>query len=63
MNVVDNPNKISRKLISGQEYKSTLTALNKAINGSSIEDFLTAAENAMQACSMILKKIDKKKDR
>lgn len=53
----------SNFLISGQEYKSTFTALNKAINGTSIEDFLTAAENAMQTCSMILKKVDKKKDR
>lgn len=50
-------------ILLGQEYKSTLTALNKSLNGSSIDDFLTASENAMQSCSMILKKIDKKKDR
>lgn len=33
------------------------------MTGTSIEEFLLAAENALQACSMILKKIDKKKDR
>lgn len=47
----------------GQEYKPALTALNKAVAGASIDDFLTAAENALESCSMILKKIDKKKDR
>lgn len=47
----------------GQEYKAPLTALIKSTNGTSIEEFLTAAENALQSCSMILKKIDKKKDR
>ena len=46
----------------GQEYKATLVVLNKALPGT-IEDFFQAAENALQACSMILKKIDKKKDR
>ncbi|XP_031634719.1 E3 UFM1-protein ligase 1 homolog [Contarinia nasturtii] len=47
----------------GQEYKSALTALNKAVAGTSIDEFLEAAENALEACGMILKKIDKKKDR
>ncbi|XP_065073685.1 E3 UFM1-protein ligase 1 homolog [Ochlerotatus camptorhynchus] len=47
-----------------QDYKPALQALNKAITSSaSIDDFLVVAENALQACSMILKKIDKKKDR
>lgn len=50
-------------MLPGAEYKTALTALNKAVNGTSIDDFLTAAENALQACSMILKKVDKKKDR
>lgn len=54
-------NKIA--LDSGSEYKSTLVALNKAVAGASIEDFLTAAENVLESCSMILKKVDKKKDR
>ncbi|XP_055544355.1 E3 UFM1-protein ligase 1 homolog [Wyeomyia smithii] len=47
-----------------QEYKAALLALNKATNSSaSIDDYLVVAENALQVCSMILKKIDKKKDR
>lgn len=54
-------NKIAQD--AGQDYKSTLQALNKAVMGASIDDFLTAAENALESCSMILKKIDKKKDR
>lgn len=45
------------------EYKLPLAALNKSLTGSSIEDFLSVAETALQACSMILKKVDKKKDR
>lgn len=43
-------------------FKSPLIALNKSLNGS-IEDFLIASENMLTACSMILKKIDKKKDK
>lgn len=54
-------NKIAQEC--GQEYKSALIALNKAVAAASIDDFLTAAENALESCSMILKKIDKKKDR
>lgn len=46
-----------------EEYKSALSSLNKSLNGDSVDDFLTAAENALQVCSMILKKVDKKKDR
>lgn len=53
-------NKIAQD--SGQ-YKPALVALNKAVAGGSIDDFLTAAETALESCSMILKKIDKKKDR
>lgn len=45
------------------QYKSALGTLNKAVAGSSIEDFLQAVENALEACGMILKKVDKKKDR
>jgi len=43
-------------------YKASLVALNKSLNGS-IEDFLVAAENALLPCSMIVKKIDKKRDK
>jgi len=43
-------------------YKASLVALNKSLNGS-VEDFLVAAENALLPCSMIVKKIDKKRDK
>lgn len=43
-------------------YKQSLVALNKSLNGS-VEDFLIAAENMLAPCSMIVKKIDKKKDK
>ncbi|KAG5681828.1 hypothetical protein PVAND_011236 [Polypedilum vanderplanki] len=43
-------------------YKQTLTALNKSLN-LSVEEFLIAAENMLVPCSMIAKKIDKKKDK
>lgn len=42
------------------EYKASLTELNKSLNKSSIEEFLIASENALKSCSMIIKKIDKK---
>ncbi|XP_062545565.1 E3 UFM1-protein ligase 1 homolog [Armigeres subalbatus] len=59
---VEQRNKIVQEC--SQEYKSALQALNKAVSSSaSIDDFLDVAENALQTCSMILKKIDKKKDR
>uniref|UniRef100_A0A0K8TMS3 E3 UFM1-protein ligase 1 homolog n=1 Tax=Tabanus bromius TaxID=304241 RepID=A0A0K8TMS3_TABBR len=45
------------------EYKSALIELNKSISGASVDDFLTAAENAIKDCGMIIKKIDKKKDK
>lgn len=43
-------------------YKQPLVTLNKALSGS-VEDFLVAAENVLAPCSMIVKKIDKKKDK
>lgn len=43
-------------------FKAPLIALNKSLNGT-IEDFLIASENVLVACSMIMKKIDKKKDK
>ncbi|XP_062707369.1 E3 UFM1-protein ligase 1 homolog [Aedes albopictus] len=59
---VEQRNKIAQEC--SQEYKGALLALNKAVSSSaSIDDFLDVAESALQACSMILKKIDKKKDR
>lgn len=46
-----------------KEYRLPLQTLNKTLQGSSIDEYLTAAENCLTACSMILKKVDKKKDR
>lgn len=43
-------------------FKQSLTTLNKSLN-ENIEEFLNAAENMLGVCSMILKKIDKKKDK
>lgn len=43
-------------------YKQALVALIKSLNGN-VEDFLVAAENMLTPCSMIVKKIDKKKDK
>ncbi|ETN65365.1 E3 UFM1-protein ligase 1 [Anopheles darlingi] len=46
------------------EYREALQALNKSLSTSeSVDTFLETAEKALQACSMMLKKIDKKKDR
>lgn len=58
---IEQRNKIAQEC--DLEYKSALTELNKALTKSSIEEFLIAAEVALKACSMILKKIDKKKDK
>ncbi|XP_039433197.1 E3 UFM1-protein ligase 1 homolog [Culex pipiens pallens] len=59
---VEQRNKIAADC--GQEYRGALQALNKATASSAaVDDFLIVAENSLQACSMILKKIDKKKDR
>lgn len=58
------PTKCGKTLeITGQEYKAPLLALNKAVGGTSVEEFLEAAGDALEACGMILKKVDKKKDR
>uniref|UniRef100_A0A182LV14 E3 UFM1-protein ligase 1 homolog n=1 Tax=Anopheles culicifacies TaxID=139723 RepID=A0A182LV14_9DIPT len=49
---------------SSAEYRVSLQTLCKALTASeTVEDFLEKTEKAMQACSMMLKKIDKKKDR
>ncbi|XP_050077046.1 E3 UFM1-protein ligase 1 homolog [Anopheles maculipalpis] len=49
---------------SGAEYRAPLQTLCKSVTTSeSVEDFLEKTEKTMQACSMMLKKIDKKKDR
>lgn len=43
------------------EYKTVFLPLVKCLIGQSIDDFMAMVENALLACSMILKKIDKKK--
>uniref|UniRef100_A0A182W7K3 E3 UFM1-protein ligase 1 homolog n=1 Tax=Anopheles minimus TaxID=112268 RepID=A0A182W7K3_9DIPT len=49
---------------SSAEYRAPLQTLCKSLTASeTVEDFLEKTEKAMQACSMMLKKIDKKKDR
>lgn len=58
---VEQRNKISQEC--EKEYRQTFQALNKSTLGTSIDEFIAAAENCLQSCSMILKKIDKKKDR
>lgn len=40
-----------------------MQALTKTLIGTNIDEFMAAAEESLVACSMILKKIDKKKDR
>lgn len=46
-----------------QEFKAPLTNLTKTLTGHSVDEFMTAVEEGLSACSMIIKKIDKKKDR
>ncbi|VEN49343.1 unnamed protein product [Callosobruchus maculatus] len=45
------------------DFKTPLLQLVKSVSGQNIEEFMTAVEEALAPCSMILKKIDKKKDR
>lgn len=45
------------------EYKTSLVALSKTLTGQTVEEFMKATEEALTSCSMIIKKIDKKKDR
>ncbi|XP_060525189.1 E3 UFM1-protein ligase 1 homolog [Cylas formicarius] len=45
------------------EFRTPLLPLVKSLSGQSIDDFMTAVDTALSACSMIIKKVDKKKDR
>lgn len=45
------------------EHRPAIQALSKTLPGTNVDDFMTAAEESLNACSMILKKVDKKKDR
>lgn len=45
------------------EYKPALLSLVKSLSGESIDVFMTAVEESLTVCGMIIKKIDRKKDR
>lgn len=45
------------------EYKIPLLPLVKSLTGQNVDEFMTAVEEGLVACSMIVKKVDKKKDR
>lgn len=45
------------------EAKAPLQNLIKSLAGQNLDDFMAAVEESLAACSMIIKKIDKKKDR
>lgn len=45
------------------EFKTPLLVLLKTLSGQNVDEFMTCVEPALSACSMIIKKIDKKKDR
>ncbi|XP_037951835.1 E3 UFM1-protein ligase 1 homolog [Teleopsis dalmanni] len=57
---VDQRNKVAQEC--DAEYKNPLIEQNKALN-KSIDDFVLATESVLKTCSMIIKKVDKKKDR
>ncbi|TMW48432.1 hypothetical protein DOY81_006477 [Sarcophaga bullata] len=57
---VDQRNKLAQEC--GGDYKPALLELNKAIN-KTIDEFVLATEMVLKVCSMIVKKVDKKKDR
>ncbi|KAK9871377.1 hypothetical protein WA026_011632 [Henosepilachna vigintioctopunctata] len=45
------------------DEKNAIIPLVKSLSSANLEDFMSAVDGALEACSMILKKIDKKKDR
>lgn len=45
------------------EFRASFQPLVKSLQGQSVEDFMACIDPALASCSMILKKIDKKKDR
>lgn len=45
------------------DLKKALLPLVKSLTGQSIDEFMTTVEDGLSVCSMIIKKIDKKKDR
>jgi len=57
---VDQRNKLAQEC--DAQYRVALLEQNKALN-KSIDDFELATEAVLKTCSMIIKKVDKKKDR
>ncbi|KAH8278987.1 hypothetical protein KR018_012121 [Drosophila ironensis] len=57
---VDQRNKLAQDC--DAQYRSALLEQNKALN-KTIDDFELATEAVLKTCSMIIKKVDKKKDR
>ncbi|XP_055843123.1 E3 UFM1-protein ligase 1 homolog [Episyrphus balteatus] len=57
---IDQRNKIAQEC--DPEYKTPLIELNKALN-KTIDEFVLATEEVLKACGMVIKKVDKKKDR
>lgn len=45
------------------EYRAPLIALVKTLSGANIDEFMESIDAALATCSMIMKKVDKKKDR
>lgn len=54
-----------QKLINGlsQQVRGPLQSLHKATQGASVADFLVEVETALSACDVVLRKIDKKKEK
>lgn len=54
-----------QKLINGlpQNLRTPLQGLHKALQGSNVEEFLNEAESALSACDVVLRKVDKKKEK
>ncbi|XP_078504358.1 E3 UFM1-protein ligase 1 [Lissotriton helveticus] len=59
------PSEARKKLLGKvqEETKMPLSKLHMSLNGKSLEDFLTCLDSAADACSIMLKKGDKKKER
>lgn len=57
---IDQRTKIAQEC--DQEYRTPLLELNKSLN-KTIDEFVVATEEVLRACGMIVKKVDKKKDR
>ncbi|XP_053314786.1 E3 UFM1-protein ligase 1 [Spea bombifrons] len=46
-----------------EETKGPLSKLNNSLSGKSVEEFLTSLDSAVEACGILMKKGDKKKER